>query len=82
MAEATTTAGTRQSWWPLLWGLAAVLICPFLPLFIDIIPIQQTLLLLVPIVAACSIVGWRFGGRAALALMWIAFTVWILLQPA
>ena len=82
MAEATTTAGTRQSWWPLLWGLAAVLICPFLPLFIDIIPIQQTLLLLVPIVAACSIVGWRFGGRAALALIWIAFTVWILLQPA
>jgi len=36
----------------------------------------------VPTIAACSIVGWRFGGRAALAVIWIAFSVWILLQPA
>ena len=82
MAEATTTAGTKQSWWPLLWGLAAVLICPFLPFLVALVPIQQTLMLLVPIVAACSIVGWKFGGRAALALIWIAFSVWVLLQPA
>jgi hypothetical protein len=45
-------------------------------------PIQQTLLLLVPVTAACSIVGWKFGGRAALAVIWIAFSIWILLQPA
>jgi len=82
MGEATTTAGNKQSWWPLLWGLAALLICPFLPFLIAIVPIQQTLLLLVPTIAACSIVGWRFGGRAALAVIWIAFSVWILLQPA
>ena len=82
MAEATTSAGHKQSWWPLLWGLAALLICPFLPFLIAIVPIQQTLLLLVPTIAACSIVGWRFGGRAALAVIWIAFSVWILLQPA
>ena len=82
MGEATTNAGHKQSWWPLLWGLAALLICPFLPFLIAIVPIQQTLLLLVPTIAACSIVGWRFGGRAALAVIWIAFSVWILLQPA
>ena len=82
MGEATTSAGHKQSWWPLLWGLAALLICPFLPFLIAIVPIQQTLLLLVPTLAACSIVGWRFGGRGALAVIWIAFSVWILLQPA
>jgi hypothetical protein len=82
MAEATTRAGKKQSWWPLVWGLAALLICPLLPFFEVLIPIQQTLLLLVPVVAACSIVGWRLGGRAALALIWIAFSVWMLLQPA
>ena len=82
MAEATTRAEKKQSWWPLFWGLVALLICPYLPFFVSLFPIQQTLLLLVPIVAACSIVGWKVGGRAALALIWIAFSVWMLLQPA
>ena len=59
MAEATTTAAKKQSWWPLIWGLAALLICPLLPYFEAVIPIQQTLLLLVPVVAVCSIVGWK-----------------------
>jgi hypothetical protein len=82
MAEATTKAAVRKSWWPLIWGLAALLVCPFAPFFEALIPIQQTLLLLVPVVAACSIVGWKLGGRLALALVWIALSVWILLQPA
>src|SRR5258705_2546795 len=82
MAEATTTPVKKQSWWPLLWGLAALLICPYLPLFEALIPIQQTLLLLVPVIAACSIIGWMMGGRLALAVIWIAFSIWMLLQPA
>jgi hypothetical protein len=82
MAEATTKPEARKSWWPLIWGLAALLICPFLPFFEAVIPIQQTLLLLVPVVAACSIIGWKLGGRAALAVIWIAFSIWMVLQPA
>src|SRR5207237_4175716 len=82
MAEAATKAGKKQSWWPLFWGLVGLLICPFLPFFVALFPVQQTLLLLVPIVAACSGVGWRLGGRTALALIWIAFSAWMLLQPA
>jgi hypothetical protein len=82
MAEAATKADKKQSWWPLIWGLAALLVCPFLPFFEAVIPIQQTLLLLVPIVAACAVVGWKLGGRLALALIWVAFSVWMLLQPA
>jgi len=82
MAEVATPVAKNQSWRPLLWGLAAFLVCPFLPFFEVLFPIQQTLLLLVPVTAACSIVGWKFGGRAALAVIWIAFSIWILLQPA
>ncbi len=82
MAEAVTTVARKQSWRPLFWGLAAFLICPFLPFFEALIPVQQTLLLLVPVIAACSIVGWKLGGRAALAVIWIVFSIWILLQPA
>lgn len=82
MADATTTAVKQQSWWPLLWGLAVLLVCPYLPLFETFVPIQQTLLLLIPVIAACAIIGWMIGGRLALAVIWIAFSVWMLLQPA
>jgi hypothetical protein len=82
MAEAVTTVAGKRSWRPLFWGLAAFLVCPFLPFFEALIPVQQTLLLLVPVIAACTIVGWRVGGRAALAVIWIVFSIWMLLQPA
>ncbi|MFL5466100.1 MAG: hypothetical protein ACJ79N_03435 [Gemmatimonadaceae bacterium] len=82
MAAAATTAARKQSWRPLLWGLAAFLVVPSLPFFEALIPIRQTLLLLVPILAVSSIVGWKLGGRAALAVIWIVLSVWMLLQPA
>ncbi len=82
MAAAATTPVRKQSWWPLLWGLAAFLLLPQLPFFEVMIPIGQPLLLLVPVIAACSVVGWKLGGRAALAVIWLAVSVWILLQPA
>jgi hypothetical protein len=62
--------------------LAALLLAPVLPLFEAIVPVQQTLLLLVLVVAACSIVGWKLGGRLALVLIWVALSIWMLLQPA
>jgi len=81
-AVAATTPEPKQSWRPLLWGLAGFLILPQLPFFELMVPIDQTLLLLIPVVTVCSIVGWKLGGRAALALIWLALAVWMLLQPA
>ena len=81
-AAAATTPEPKQSWRPLLWGLAGFLILPQLPFFELMVPIDQTLLLLIPVVTVCSIVGWKLGGRAALALIWLALAVWMLLQPA
>ena len=82
MAAAATTPAQKKSWWPLLWGLAAFLVLPQLPFFELMIPIGQPLMLLAPVIAVCSIVGWKLGGRAALAVIWLALSVWILLQPA
>ena len=82
MADAATSDTKSQSWRPLLWGLAAFLLLPFVPLADVIFPVQQTLLLLVPALAVCSIIGWRSGSRAALALIWLGLAVWMLLQPA
>lgn len=82
MAEAAATVTRSRSWRPLLWGLAAFLACPFLPFLEGLIPIQQTLLLLIPSVAVCAIVDWKLGGRLALALIWIGLAIWMLLQPA
>jgi len=82
MAAATATPTRKQSWWPLLWGVAAFLVAPQLPFFELIMPISQSLLLLVPAVAVCSIIGWKLGGRVALAVIWIVLSVWMMLQPA
>lgn len=82
MADAATSDNKSQSWRPLLWGLAAFLLLPMAPLTDVIFPIQQTLLLFVPALAACCIIGWRSGSRAALALIWLGLAVWMLLQPA
>jgi hypothetical protein len=82
MADAATSDNKSQSWRPLLWGLAGFLILPQLPFFELMVPIDQTLLLLIPVVTVCSIVGWKLGGRAALALIWLALAAWMLLQPA
>src|ERR1700694_5469804 len=82
MTAAATTPAKKQLWWPLLWGLAALLLLPLGPPLNEVFPIDQTLVLLVPAVAACAIVGWKLGGRAALAIVWLVLAAWILLQPA
>jgi hypothetical protein len=82
MTDAATNDNKRQSWRPLLWGLAAFFLLPLAPLANVIFPIQQTLLLFVPALAVCSIIGWKSGSRAALAVIWLAVAAWMLLQPA
>jgi hypothetical protein len=82
MAEAATSDKKSQSWRPLLWGLAAFFLLPMVPLGDVIFPVQQTLLLFVPALAVCSLIGWRSGSRAALAVIWLGLAGWMLLQPA
>jgi hypothetical protein len=44
--------------------------------------VEETLLLLLPALAACCLVGWWAGGRLSLALVWVALAAWALSQPA
>lgn len=82
MADAPTSDKNSQPWRPLVWGLAAFFLLPLMPLGDVIFPIQQTLLLFVPALAVCSILGWKSGSRAALAVIWLVLASWMLLQPA
>ena len=81
MADAATTVAKSRSWRPLVWGLAAFLVLPLVPIFEALVPVQQTLLLLIPIVAVCAVVDWKLGGRLALTILWVALAVWMVLQP-
>jgi hypothetical protein len=54
---------------------------PTVPLFRALVPIEHTMLLLVPALAACTVVGWWAGGRLVLAVAWIAIAGWMLATP-
>ncbi|HEU4748384.1 MAG TPA: hypothetical protein VFS56_07770, partial [Gemmatimonadaceae bacterium] len=82
MTEPVTTERKQGSWRQLALALAAFLLLPLIPIVRSIVPIEQTLMLVVPVVAICALVGWKLGGRAALAAIWIALAAWMLLQSA
>ena len=82
MTTAVTTEQKPGSWRQLGFGLAAFLLLPLIPIVRSIVPIEQTLLLLVPGVAVCALVGWRLGGRAGLAAVWLLLALWMVLQNA
>jgi len=50
------------------------------PQFRALLPIDQTMILVVPALAACTLVGWWAGGRTLLALAWVALATLVALQ--
>ena len=85
--EATNTTpvsrklGVGERGWPkLILGLAAFIVVPTIPQFRAFLPIDQTIFLLVPALAACFLVGWWAGGRALLAIGWVALAGWLMWQ--
>ena len=82
MADAASPAPTERGWGKLLLSLAAFLFLPHLPPLRALLPVEETLLLLLPALAACCLVGWWAGGRFALALVWVGLAVWVLAQSA
>ncbi|HVX40584.1 MAG TPA: DUF2232 domain-containing protein [Gemmatimonadaceae bacterium] len=78
---APPAARTERGWAKLLIALAAFLFLPTLPQMRALLPIDQTMLLFVPAVAACALVGWWAGGRVFLAVAWVAIAVLLALQP-
>jgi Predicted membrane protein (DUF2232) len=70
----------ERGWLRLLLALAAFLFVPALPQFKAILPIEHTMILLVPALAACCLVGWWAGGRLLLAAIWVGLAVLVAVQ--
>lgn len=82
MTVPAAPAPKRGSWRRLAIGLGAFLIAPLVPELRAIMPIEQTPMLVVVIVAACAVISWKNGGRLFLALLWVAVAATALLSPA
>src|SRR5213596_1936064 len=72
---AAGSAPTERGWGKLLLALAAFVLIPKIPQISALLPIEQTMVLFVPALAACALVGWWAGGRAFLAIAWVAIAV-------
>jgi Predicted membrane protein (DUF2232) len=69
---------------PRSWGLLLLALALFLFVLPDLwfwVPIEQTALVLVPVIAACAVVGWLAGAKPWLAIAWVALAIWFLIVP-
>jgi len=81
-APAIPPAPTERGWSKLVLAIVAFFLIPSIPQFRALLPVDQTMLLFVPALAACSLVGWWAGGRAFMAIAWVALAVAMTAQPA
>ena len=75
---APTPAPTERGWGKLLIATVAFLIIP--AQLGALLPIDQAMVLLVPAIAACALVGWWAGGRPFLAIAWVAIATLMTVQ--
>jgi hypothetical protein len=76
----TPAAPTEHGWAKLLLAIVAFVFIPTIPQFQALLPMERTLVLFVPAMAACALVGWWAGGRAFLALTWVALATLLMVQ--
>lgn len=82
-AEPSVTPAPRErGWGKVAIATVAFLIIPLSPLVRVLLPVEQTVLLLAPALAALAVAGWLAGGRPALAIMWTAIAAWSVWQMA
>jgi DNA-binding phage protein len=80
MADGLAPAPRERGWARLAFALAAFLLVPLFPAARAVLPVEHTLILLVPMIAVCFLLGWWAGGRLSLALVWIGFAAWVIAQ--
>src|SRR6185312_1542968 len=81
MPNGSTPAPRERGWIRVILALAAFLVIPHIPGGPSTLPVIDTLVLLVPALAACCVVGWWAGGSLWLALIWSALAAAILTLP-
>jgi hypothetical protein len=70
----------ERGWVKVALATIAFLVIPITPLLRVLLPLERTALLIAPALAAMTIAGWLAGGRAALAVMWVAVATWSVVQ--
>ena len=81
MSDAPAPAPGERGWGKLLLALAVFLFLPHVQPLRALLPVEDTLVLLLSALAACCLVGWWAGGRLALAIIWTALAGWLMVQP-
>ena len=76
-APATTTAAlaaapSERGWGKLALAIVAFFFIPKISHLGALLPVDETMVLFVPALAACALVGWWAGGRAFMAIAWCA----------
>ena len=69
----------KRGWRKLLLALFAFVLVPASPLR-SLLPVDETMMLFVPAIAACALIGWWAGGRMFSAILWVGLTVIITRQ--
>ena len=82
MTEPIAPARVERGWATLLLAVLAFLLIPSIPQVRAVLPIEQTMFLFVPALAACSVVGWWAGGRPLIAVAWIALAALLATRSA
>ncbi len=81
MSDALAAPPREQGWARIVIALLAFLLLSHAPVVRAAAPVVDTLMLLVPALAACFIAGWREGGSLVLALAWAALAGFLLAIP-
>jgi hypothetical protein len=71
----------ERGWRGVIAAIFALAILPTIPQLRLLTPIDQVLLLIAPIMAACAVAAWWRGGRLSFALVWLVLAAWILSGP-
>jgi hypothetical protein len=77
MDDAVTRAPHERGWRRLVLAVAAALLFPLVPPLRVLVPVERMIILVVPALAACAIVGWWRGGRFGIALAWGGIAAWL-----
>jgi hypothetical protein len=72
----------ERGWAKVAIATAAFVLVPMSPLVRVVVPVEQTVLLLAPALAALAVAGWLAGGRPALAITWTLLAAWSVWQMA
>lgn len=77
---APVPARTERGWGKLVLAILAFVFVPTIPQLRALLPIENTLVLFIPALAVCFVVGWWAGGRFPLALLFAALAVYVVMQ--